>query len=58
MKTNPDLFTIVQKRFYDFFYRDVTDFHEVYHSPPRFPSLNIIKNAEARPAPMFDVIIE
>ena len=29
-----------------------------YHSPPRFPSLNIIKNAEARPAPMLDVIIE
>ena len=40
MKTNPDLFTIVQKMFYDFFYRDVTDFHEV----PLTPSFSITQH--------------
>ena len=39
-------------------WRDGLSWSESDHSPSRFPSLNIIKNAEARPAPMFDVIIE
>ena len=30
---NPDLFTIVQKMLYDFFYRDVAAFHEVPLTP-------------------------
>ena len=54
------------KRLYDFFYRDVTAFHEVPlnpppptpHSPSSFPSLNITKNAETHPPPLHDVIIE
>ena len=47
-----------KKRLYDFFYRDVTAFHEVPLTPPWFPSCNITKNAETNPPPMRDVIIE
>ena len=43
---------------YDFFYRDVTAFHEVPFTPPCFPSRNITKNAETQPPLMHDIIIE
>ena len=47
----------VQKRIYDFFYRNVTAFHEAPLTPC-FPSRNITKNAETHPPPMRDAIIE
>ena len=33
VQRNLDLFTIVKKRLYDFFYRDITDFHQVPLTP-------------------------
>ena len=57
---NPDLFTIIQKKaFCFFFYRDVTAFHEIPLTPsPCFSSRNITKNAETHPPPICGVIIE
>ena len=54
---NLDLFTIVKKRLYDFFYRDVTDFHQV----PLTPLFSVTQHYERcwdPPPPKRDVIIE
>ena len=52
------MFHINQIPLYDFFYRDVTAFHQVLLTPPCFLSRKITKNAKSHLPPMRDIIIE